>query len=243
MTTSTASAIAFRCRGCWQSLLAPIEDESTSKHCPHCGNDTLVPPPNDRNIREASVEELEDFSTAYQAAPALSDAEINQIVRQETLLPVRDMEFCGFASASLLSRFVAFVLDGIFLGITSVAGVFASLGAGSIELIDSQAGILSEDPSLEALLILYMPILLGCTLQWALICNRGQTLGKLVCCIRIVTTSGKLPGFVRGVVLRNWVRNALGIIPFFPLLDVATIFGDSRRCMHDFLADTRVVEV
>ena len=77
--------------------------------------------------------------------------------------------------------------------------------------------------------------------QWFLLTTSGQTIGKKLLMIRIVTTSGKLPGFLQAVVLRNWLRAVISVLPFFGLIDVLFIFSDSRRCLHDYLASTRVV--
>jgi uncharacterized RDD family membrane protein YckC len=78
-------------------------------------------------------------------------------------------------------------------------------------------------------------------IQWNLIATRGQTLGKMMLFKRIINVNGEIPGFISGVILRNWLRAALNSIPIFGLIDVLFIFGESRRCIHDYLAGTRVV--
>jgi hypothetical protein len=41
------------------------------------------------------------------------------------------------------------------------------------------------------------------------------------------------------------VINLIGVIPtvgtYFPFLDLGFIFGPERRCLHDLIADTKVV--
>lgn len=73
----------------------------------------------------------------------------------------------------------------------------------------------------------------------------GQTFGKRMMNIRVVRTDGSRVTFARFVFLR-WLP--LFVVRFVPLLNVVTllldpllIFRDSRRCLHDAIADTRVV--
>jgi uncharacterized RDD family membrane protein YckC len=95
--------------------------------------------------------------------------------------------------------------------------------------------------------------------QWYLIAQRGQTLGKIVAGTRIVRMNGAPARLLHGVVFRKllfsapsilvgiaggaaaptlgWVLSALG------LFDVLFIFGASKRCLHDLIADTRVIQV
>ena len=42
--------------------------------------------------------------------------------------------------------------------------------------------------------------------------------------------------------LRNLVNGLIGVIPFYAFIDHLFIFGDSRQCLHDKLADTLVVK-
>ena len=84
-------------------------------------------------------------------------------------------------------------------------------------------------------------------IQYTLLSLRGQTLGKLAMRVRIVrATDGGNPGFLRAVVLRNMVRHVLSAVPIlgglFALADILAIFGEERRCLHDRIAGTRVVE-
>lgn len=83
-------------------------------------------------------------------------------------------------------------------------------------------------------------------LQSVLIVKTGQSVGKRVVKTRIILQSGYLPGFWQGVVLRSWLIQALALIPllggFIGLLDVLMVFRSDRRCLHDHIAGTRVVQ-
>ena len=77
-----------------------------------------------------------------------------------------------------------------------------------------------------------------CLGQWMLLSTRGQTVGKMLMSVRIVGLSGRLPGFVQAVVLRNWLRHLLAFIPFFALVDLLFGLGGEHRCLHDWISGT-----
>jgi uncharacterized RDD family membrane protein YckC len=84
--------------------------------------------------------------------------------------------------------------------------------------------------------------------QIVLLSRRGQTIGKLVLRIRIVGDGDESnPGFWRACVRRDVIPGLIAVIPvlgpLFALIDLLNIFGEERRCLHDLLADTKVVEV
>jgi hypothetical protein len=56
--------------------------------------------------------------------------------------------------------------------------------------------------------------------------------------------TGQLPGFLNGVVLRSWVPFPINqACNFFGLIDALWIFGEERRCLHDLIAQTIVVDI
>ncbi len=83
--------------------------------------------------------------------------------------------------------------------------------------------------------------------QWYLIANRGQSLGKMVAKTRSELLDGGAVGFLHGVALRAWIPLAIGFVPpfggIFGLIDPLFIFGKRRRCLHDLIAGTKVVYV
>lgn len=80
-----------------------------------------------------------------------------------------------------------------------------------------------------------------------LVATQGQSLGKRVLKIRIVKLDGSPCGFVNGVLLRSWLMAILGLVPvigvFVSLFDPFFIFGEERRCLHDYLAGTKVISI
>ncbi len=131
-----------------------------------------------------------------------------------------DLGFDGFdfsnaPLASVVSRLLAVLVDGILDGVAIVVGVLLLFGADHFGILSVESLELGESLGLELYVITGFPWLALKIIQWNLIATRGQTLGKILFFVRIVSMNGKPPGFVCGVLLRQWVRNALGVIPFF----------------------------
>ena len=82
--------------------------------------------------------------------------------------------------------------------------------------------------------------------QGYFLATRGQTLGKMVVGVRIVDAESKeIIPLWKVLGLRVFVFQALGQVPFVGplilLVDVLFIFSERRRCLHDLLARTIVV--
>jgi len=76
----------------------------------------------------------------------------------------------------------------------------------------------------------------------------GQSIGKRLLGIRIVSaTDGQLIPLGKIFGLRYVPIQLVGILPligtFLPLIDLIFIFREDRRCLHDFIAGTKVVKV
>jgi uncharacterized RDD family membrane protein YckC len=75
--------------------------------------------------------------------------------------------------------------------------------------------------------------------------KHGQTVGKRLTGIRIADLEGRVPSFSTLIVFRYIPITLCSLIPFvgpyLSLLDVLFIFRGDRRCVHDFIAGTKVV--
>ncbi len=72
----------------------------------------------------------------------------------------------------------------------------------------------------------------------------GQSIGKRMRRLRVVRTDGSPASLGRILLLRNFVPWAIGsFCGLFGIIDALTIFTDERRCIHDLLADTKVIKV
>lgn len=71
--------------------------------------------------------------------------------------------------------------------------------------------------------------------------ENGQSIGKKACKIKILRKDGSEVSISRVIIGRNVVNGVLGLIPFYAFIDALFIFGNKRRCVHDYIADTIVV--
>lgn len=76
--------------------------------------------------------------------------------------------------------------------------------------------------------------------------KNGQTIGKKIVGIKVVRTDGSAVSLYRVFFLRYVVNTCFTLIPgvgaLYSLVDSLMIFGDARRCVHDHLADTIVID-
>ncbi|MET3497146.1 RDD family protein [Variovorax boronicumulans] len=142
------------------------------------------------------------------------------------------------ALASRGKRFFAAMLDG---GI-AVAVMWLLSVLTPINIWDDEGQSLWE-PQVESAAIGF---LLYLAMHGYLLATRGQTIGKLLLKIRIVRPDGSKPSIGRILGLRESLMFVAGVIPMagqiFLFIDCLFIFRASRRCLHDQIADTIVVQ-
>ena len=84
-------------------------------------------------------------------------------------------------------------------------------------------------------------------LNGMLLANYGQTIGKRLMKIKIVDLQGDQVGISKLYFLRYLFFSLVSQVPqvggLIGLVDILFIFGKERRCLHDLLAGTRVVNV
>jgi uncharacterized RDD family membrane protein YckC len=178
---------------------------------------------------------LGDFPELTGEEPPVIRAEVEDPAHPAPILAGRLVRL-GATLIDILLGLICALPGGMLLGTNVLMGLMRG------ELPDDlHAGRLAS-----AFVILAVGLCLLLILQTCLLTMRGQSLGKWMLGIRIVRyRDGALPGFVHAVLLRNWLMNVIGIIPLvgtvFPLVDLAFIFRADRRCLHDLIADTRVI--
>jgi uncharacterized RDD family membrane protein YckC len=72
--------------------------------------------------------------------------------------------------------------------------------------------------------------------------RNSQSIAKKWLQIKVVRADGARVSLGRLILLRNVVVWILSIIPLFGIIDVLFIFGESRQCLHDRIADTIVIK-
>jgi uncharacterized RDD family membrane protein YckC len=97
------------------------------------------------------------------------------------------------------------------------------------------------------LMVLGLAMIALAVMQFVLLYRHGQTVGKKIVGIRIVRPDGGRASFPRLLFLRYGLPGLIGAIPLvglvFSVINVLFIFGEERRCLHDRIADTIVVNV
>jgi len=149
--------------------------------------------------------------------------------------------------AGRFTRLVASIVDGILMMVILIPVQF---GTGYFQRAAAQdVGILEQ----VAMSLLGMAVML--LLNGYLLFTRGQSIGKIITGIQIVDfQTGKLLPFVRVYAYRYlWMLPLVVVVIFIPgtmddlainalvFVDVLFIFGGLRRCLHDYIAGSKVV--
>ena len=91
------------------------------------------------------------------------------------------------------------------------------------------------------LVLALIGLIVWSTITIVLMRRNGQSIGKKATGIKVVRSDGSAASLSRLIWLRNVVNWIISIIPLYGLIDVLFIFGESRQCLHDKIADTIVV--
>ena len=96
------------------------------------------------------------------------------------------------------------------------------------------------------LLIGVLGLVACCLMNFQLLTQQGKTIGKKALGIKIVTLDGELPTAGNHLLKRYAAYFLPGQIPFvgqfISLINILFIFGGEKRCAHDYIAGTKVVE-
>jgi uncharacterized RDD family membrane protein YckC len=134
------------------------------------------------------------------------------------------------------SRLLAVLIDGFLFGLCCTPGLIVMFAG------DSD----NDTPKIIGGIIIGIAFLALLAIQIYLLTTRGQTIGKKVMSVRIVKyADDSNPGFVHACLLRLIVPGLINGIPLvgsvFPIVDACFIFGEERRCIHDLIAGTKVI--
>jgi len=138
-------------------------------------------------------------------------------------------------------RLGAALLDGLISVIWLAPVVWAGFMA-----VDVRRGIKPAGP-MVALMLLGLALMITIIVVNCLLLHRsGQTIGKRALDIAVVRTDGSRVSLPRYIFLRIAPMLVLGMIPLVGkvsgLIDPLLIFGKEKRCLHDLIADTIVVD-
>lgn len=141
--------------------------------------------------------------------------------------------------ASRAQRFGAAFVDGLVLG----------LGTVPISFYITQQMHLNRrtlfDVSGTTLLLAIVVLVILCTINYVLTSRNGQTIGKRALGIKTVRHDGSPVTVSRVFFLRYLPITLIAMVPMIgglvALVDACMIFGGEKRCLHDLIADTIVI--
>jgi uncharacterized RDD family membrane protein YckC len=136
-------------------------------------------------------------------------------------------------------RLVAVIFDRLIMGVMIFAPFF--IVAFVLGGLGDPAGQLNGTAVLTALAVSSVGLIAWSWITIVNVVRNGQTIAKMAMDIKVVRSDGSPVSLGRIFWLRNVVNILLGIIPFYSLIDSLLIFGETRQCVHDKLADTIVV--
>jgi len=158
----------------------------------------------------------------------IADAPYCATCKSEQLLDVRSgvSTAVNVDLASIGRRFVASFLDGLIIGIPSLAVIFMFVG------VVRQTGSRFTSPAF------LFPTIAGVIYQAIMLSQRGQTLGKMAMKIKVVQPDGDdiTSGQAWGREVSRALLGLLYIVDFIP-----AFFTKEKRTIHDMLAGTIVV--
>ena len=145
--------------------------------------------------------------------------------------------------ADLGKRFLGALIDGL-AGLVLVGPGYVMLLVGGATAENDQPGLLFFVGAL-AMLVGGLIILAA---QIYLLATRSQTIGKFVMKTQIVDfQSGERADLVHALLIRLIGNGLISAIPcvgaIYSIVDICFIFREDRRCIHDLLAKTVVVDI
>jgi uncharacterized RDD family membrane protein YckC len=135
-------------------------------------------------------------------------------------------------------------LGGLLIDFAVLAVIVVPIMALTGGFRDALAG---HEPAMNRKLIYGgLTIAVWMVLNAQLLAAKGQTIGKRAVGTRIVDLQGGVPPLGKLLVLRYLIPWLAGTVPFlggiFGLADGLFVFRKDRRCIHDHLAGTRVLD-
>ena len=146
----------------------------------------------------------------------------------------------GYELASRMSRLLASLADGIiFLFVAWMLAFFSGIGV--MESITTYGG------SIEFIAVVFLlSLIIYLAINGYHLKTRGQTLGKALLYIQIVSaTDNKILPLWKVILARYLPISIASMLPIIGsliyLIDCLFIFRRNKRCIHDLIANTRVI--
>jgi uncharacterized RDD family membrane protein YckC len=138
------------------------------------------------------------------------------------------------------TRLGAAILDGfIFAGMVYLPLILTLTVGGAAEGGRSDG---ADAVVVGAGVLTVVGLIAWCWLTIKYVASNGQSIAKKILHIKVVRSDGSPASIGRIFWLRNIVNGLISIIPLYGLIDSLFIFGESRQCLHDKIADTIVIK-
>ena len=153
--------------------------------------------------------------------------------------------------ATLLQRFLGALIDSVFQFVLIIPGIVMMI-VGLVFAIEEEqrTGEPAQFPAIFAAGVGVMVCggVLTLGIQIFLLVTRSQTVGKYLMQTQIVDfETGQSADWIHSIILRILVNSMISSIPcigmFYSIADILFIFRDDRRCIHDLLASTTVIDI
>ena len=153
----------------------------------------------------------------------------------------------GFVKASRSARLGAVIIDVLVFSLPLAPAYFVAFGtafrSGHFTALGIWAALFATG------MLFYIGSLIDLAL-WIVVAvmvhRNAQSIGKKFCGIKVARTDGSRATLGRIFWMRNVVNSLIRLVPvigpLYGLVDVLMIFGEQRRCCHDYIADTIVVQ-
>lgn len=147
--------------------------------------------------------------------------------------------------APRLLRFIAFLIDlSIVVLIFCLLFIFSNVTIFDLDLMKIIRG-----DSNYLMFLFFIAVAIFCLIYFIVnfywLLRNGQTVGKKITGIKIIDSAGKIPTLGKTFGYRFLIPAFMASLPVFGILlwlmDVLFIFGKKRKCIHDYIADTKVV--
>jgi len=140
------------------------------------------------------------------------------------------------------TRLGATILDGIIFAVMVYAPIMMAAIAGGAAGRATGGGNAAGAILVVFVVLALVGFIAWCWLTIKYVKRNGQTIAKKILAVKVVRSDGSAVSLGRVFWLRNIVNGLISIVPLYGLVDVLFIFGESRQCLHDKLADTVVVK-
>ncbi|MBA6336113.1 RDD family protein [Colwellia sp. BRX8-7] len=181
--------------------------------------------------RAAEINKLIVEKTVVEPAPAPVAVTVEQTVAEPAI--EQNVKRVG-EKATRLDRFYAALIDGL-IGIFAAVPIFITVGFDK----------LAEPTFSLTVMLLAYGLIAGLVLHGYLLYHYGQTIGKNFMSIRIENLDDSKASLTTIYVKRMIPMQLLSLVPFggqiiSGLVNPLFIFGKEKRCLHDYVAKTKV---